>query len=68
MMKVKPSEIKPTDMISILNFRARKLKTVLEDHEVVELLKQSKHINYTIQEVNEVINNLIFASRKEQNA
>lgn len=68
MTRITPPEIAPTDMMKLANLRARKLKTVIEQPEIVEALRQSQHMNYTIQEMKDMIENLIFVTRKEQSS
>lgn len=66
MTKITPPEIAPTDMIKLVNFRARKLETVMKDREVVDKLRNSVYLGFTIQEINAMLDNLIVATRKEQ--
>ena len=72
MTKIKAPRINPQidsdiDYMKLLNFRARKLQTILSEPDIVNRLKLSCHYNFTIRETKEMVKCLIYASRKEMN-
>lgn len=67
MTKVQMKNLELMDLLKLVNFRARKLNSVLSVPEVVEKLKFNPRMSYTIQDLHSMLDNLIYVSRKEQN-